>query len=259
MKKLASAISSRRFSNFTNGRRGLAFASVTAALLVSSCGGGAASAPPPITSPQPSTPTPPVEPAAPAASSVPSAVPSAPATESAPSPTAEAKPAAPEPKGSSAESSEPLVLASEVLTAPKVAFLIDYPNSEAKEKAEAACAKDPKAEDPAVKSACLQKARGQFRADVLLFHKDSKDHITLTIYRRNESALAEVFVAPVAFANVTAHSVQLKFKGGGSGQRPIFKSVASPTLSLPNDYSIEIDDAEYGKLRYDAKVGFVDK
>ena len=151
------------------------------------------------------------------------------------------------------------MLASEVLTAPKVAFVIDYPSSEAKEKAEAACAKDPKTEDPAAKNACLQKARNQFRADVLLFHKDKKDHITLTIYKRNESALSEVFVAPVAFANVTAHSVQLKFKGGGSGQRPIFKSVASPTLSLPNDYSIEIDDAEYGKLRYDAKVGFVDK
>ena len=150
-------------------------------------------------------------------------------------------------------------MASEVLTAPKVAFLVDYAGSDVKAKAQAACEKDPKNSEPAAKSACMQKARNQFLPDVLVFQKDKKDHVTLTIYKRNESALKEVYVAPVAFSNVTAHSVQLKFKGGGSGQRALFRSSNSPTLSLPNDYTIEIDDSDFGKLRYDAKVGFVDK
>jgi hypothetical protein len=205
------------------------------------------------------------------ATSAPPAVASAAAATATPSATSEAKPAATESKSSapstaappqaaaSPEPAGPSVLASELLTAPKVAFLIDYANSEAKAKAQATCERDPKKDDPMAKSACMQKARNQFLADVLVFQKDKKDHVTLTIYKRNESDLKEVYVAPVAFANATAHSVQLKFKGGGSGQRPVFKNSNSPTLNLPNGYSVEIDDPEFGKLRYDAKIGFVDK
>ncbi len=140
-----------------------------------------------------------------------------------------------------------------------MAFLIDYANSEAKTKALANCEKDPKKDDPMVKAGCMQKARTQFLPDLLVFQKDKKGHITLTIYKRNDSELKEVYIAPVSFANETQYGLQLKFKGGGSGQRPLFKNTNSPTLNMPNDYTLEIEDAEFGKLRYDAKIGLVDK
>ena len=105
----------------------------------------------------------------------------------------------------------------------------------------------------------MQKTRAQFLADVLVFQKDKKGHVTLTIYKRNDSELKEVYIAPVSFANETANSLHIKFTGGGSGQRPLFKNTNSPTLNMPNDYTIEIEDSEYGKLRYDAKIGLVDK
>ncbi len=202
--------------------------------------------------------------AAPAHSAAPSAVsPAGAAASNASTPktapeTKEATASPPPAAASTPEAAEPTVPASDVLTAPKVAFLIDYANSEAKQKAEAACDKDPKKDEPGAKGECMQKARSKFQADVLLFHKGKGSSVTLTIYKRNDSALAEVFVSPLTFANVTAHSVQLKFKGG-TGARPIWKNTASPTLNVPNDYTIEFDDAEYGKLRYDAKIGFVDK
>lgn len=158
-----------------------------------------------------------------------------------------------------ASSSQPSQSPGDILTAPRVAFLIDYPNSEAKTKAQAACEKEPKHDDPAIMGACLQKARKQFLPDVLVFQKDKKDHVTLTIYKRNDSELKEVYVAPVAFADATDTSVKLKFKGGGSGQRPLFRNTNSPTLNLPNDYSLEIDDPEFGNLKYDAKIGLVGK
>jgi hypothetical protein len=143
------------------------------------------------------------------------------------------------------------------LTAARVAFLIDYGNSEAKAKAQAKCDKDPKKDDPAVKAACMEKARAQFLADVLVFKSDKKNNVTLTIYKRNDSNLKEVFVAPVSLKDEGGSAVQLKFKGG-SGQRPLLKNANSPTLKMPNDYTVEIEDAEYGKLRYEAKIGLVD-
>jgi hypothetical protein len=208
---------------------------VTGVALAVACAGGATNTPIAATPAAPSAST-----AAPATPE-PSAVPTAAASSIASAPlNAEAPPAAPEPKtppdggapvaSAAAPEPEPTTPASEILTAPKVAFVIDYANSEAKAKAAAACEKDPKKDDPEAKSACLQKARSKFLADVIVFHKGKKGHATLTIYKRNDSDLKEVFVAPVVFSNVTPHSVQLKFQGG-SGQRPLFKNTGSPTLN----------------------------
>jgi len=238
------------------------------AVAVTACGGGAASAPPAGVAPAPSaiaSAAPSV--AAPIASATPSAssAPSADATKPAPAADDKAK-ATTDAKGrtsattaDSSGSTQPSQSPAESLTAARVAFLIDYANSEAKVKAQANCEKDPKKDDPAAKAACMQKARSQFLPDVLVFLKDKKGHITLTIYKRNESELKEVYIAPVSFANETPSSLHVKFTGGGSGQRPLFKNTNSPTINMPNDYTIEVEDSEYGKLRYDAKIGLVDK
>ncbi len=240
------------------------------AVAVTACGGGAASAPPAGAAPAPSaiaSAAPPA--AAPSASTAPAAS-SAPATDAPKAPPAgDAKtttdvkvPATGSAGATSTDSSsgsQPSQSPAEALTAARVSFLIDYASSDAKVKAQANCEKDPKKDDPAAKAACMQKARAQFLADLLVFLKDKKGHITLTIYKRNESELKEVYIAPVSFADETPKSLHLKFKGGGSGQRPLFKNTNSPTLNMPNDYTIEIEDSEYGKLRYDAKIGLVDK
>jgi hypothetical protein len=260
-------------------RAKVAFVATTlgVAALTAACGGGTASAPPASAVPAPSAEAP-----VPAASTVGTAAPSLSAPETAPAapsagatseadPTSATKstsgnsqntPASGTPTPTDTASQSPLeaaVSASELLTAPKVAFLIDYANSDVKAKAQATCEKDPKKDDPAAMSACLQKARNQFMPDVLVFQKAKRDNATLIIYKRNESELKEIYVASVEFANVTAHSVQLKIKGASRGQRALFKNTNSPILNLPNDYSIEIDDPEFGMLRYDAKVGFIDK
>jgi len=144
------------------------------------------------------------------------------------------------------------------VTAAGAAFLVDYRNSEAKTKAEAACAKDPKKDDPASKAACMDKARTQFLADILVFKSDKKGNATLTIYKRTDSALAEVFKAPVSLKDESPKALKVTFKGG-SGSRPLFKNSNSATIQMPNSYTLEVDDAQYGKLRYDAKIGLVNE
>lgn len=143
------------------------------------------------------------------------------------------------------------------VTAAGAAFLLDYANSEAKTKAEAGCAKDPKNEDPAAKAACLGKARTHFLPDVLVFKSDKKGHESLTIYKREDSLLREVFSAPVSLKDEGPNLLQVKFKGAGNGQRPLFRGTNSPTIRMPNSYTLEIDDPQYGKLVYEAKIGLV--
>ncbi len=231
------------------------------ATTITGCGGGAAAAPPAGAAPAPSAIASVAPPVAPPTASTAPATPVAPSAEATkPAPPADDKAKATTATPTEASSgSQPSQSPADSLTAARVAFLIDYANSEAKVKAQANCEKDPKKDDPAAKAACMQKARSQFLADVLVFQKDKKGHITLTIYKRNDSELKEVYIAPVSFANETPNSLHIKFTGGGSGQRPLFKNSNSPTISMPNDYTIELEDSEYGKLRYDAKIGLVDK
>ena len=230
------------------------------ALLLTACGG---SSPPPASV----TPAPSAAASAPAASATAAPPPAAAASVASGPATAvddKSKQEAPKstdttaPAATTAASATTAQAPIAALTAARVAFLIDYGNSEAKAKAQAKCDKDPKKDDPAVKAVCMEKARAQFLADVLVFKLDKKNNVTLTIYKRNDSNLKEVFVAPVSLKDDGSGGVQVKFKGG-SGQRPLFKNSNSPTLKMPNDYTVEIEDAEYGKLRYDAKIGLVDQ
>jgi hypothetical protein len=146
-----------------------------------------------------------------------------------------------------------------VLTATTVSFLVDYNNSEARQWAEAACARDAKATDAEAKAACRQKAREKFLPDVLVFQRDARKNYSLVIYKRSGVDLKEVSASMIEFADETANSVRLKFKGGGHGQRPIFKGQTSVLLSVPNDYTLAVEDAELGKLTYEAKVGLINK
>jgi hypothetical protein len=144
----------------------------------------------------------------------------------------------------------------DVLTARDVAFLADYANSEARARAETECNTDSKG-DLAAKGECLEKARDKFKPDVLRFRKDPDGRLALVIYKRNGNTLRELCVSSIEFTDVTEDSVNLKFTGREKGARPLFRS-GSRTVRVPNDYSIEIDDPQFGKMSYSAKIGLVD-
>jgi len=145
------------------------------------------------------------------------------------------------------------------MTARDAAFLIDYANSDAKARAQAACAKEVDAERT---HACEEKARDTFQGDVIRFRRgpdDKKDWartVSLVIYKRNGSALRELSVGTVELSEEGPDGVRVKL-GKQKGARPLWRGQASVLITAPNDYSIEFDDPEYGHLRYDAKIGLV--
>lgn len=150
---------------------------------------------------------------------------------------------------------EPKFFPIDVITGPEMAYLIDYANSGASVAVKKSCSG--KVEEDANKHAeCLTKGREKFGADVLRFKKDDKGRVKLFIYRRSGSALAELFTASVDLKEMSPNLVKVELKGG-NGQRPILRDRASFEVKVPNGYSIEIEDAIYGRLAYDAKVGLV--
>lgn len=144
-----------------------------------------------------------------------------------------------------------------MITARDAAFLIDYSNSEVKQKAQQACETE-SAGDPEKKAACLTKARDKFLPDVLRFRKDSETQTSLLVYKRKGTALSELWVGLVSLSEPSPDSVKVTFLNKGKGYRPLWQGTKTDVVvQVPNEYSIELDDPNYGHLRYDAKIGLI--
>jgi hypothetical protein len=209
-----------------------------AAIVVSSaCGGG--STPPPAEAP-PKTDAPKAE---------------------APKPEAEAE--APKPEGEEAAdqpgsaATKPTRTPIETLTAAKMAFVINFSSSAMGEAVEAKCDKAA-GDDPKKRAACIAKEKGEFLADVIQFKKDDKDKHWLIIYRRKGSALTVLSRSEVQFSDEKENSVAINVIGKDKAPRVLFTHKNKFTVTVPNDYSIELDDPRYKKLVYDAKIDIVE-
>jgi hypothetical protein len=109
----------------------------------------------------------------------------------------------------------------------------------------------------AVRADCMKQAREKFEADVLRFRRDGSGHIQLVISRRTGSAVKELSVTNVELRQTSGDTVRVEIREAGLGQRPIMKDRSRFDVKIPNGYSIELEDARFGKLPYIAKVGFV--
>lgn len=206
--------------------------------LVTACGGGAASrpaaeAPPKKEAPATETPTPEAESEAPAAGG--------------------GEPA--DQPGSAA--TKPTRTPIETLTAAKMAFVINFSSSAMGEAVEAKCDKSA-GDDPKKRAACISKEKGEFLADVIQFKKDDKDRHWLIIYRRKGSALTVLSRSEIQFSDEKENSVAINVVGKDKAPRVLFTHKNKFLVTVPNDYSIELDDPRYKKLVYDAKIDIVE-
>lgn len=144
---------------------------------------------------------------------------------------------------------------SEILQAPRIAFMINYSSSAPSEAAEQKCAAE-HGEDLKAKADCKREERKEFLADVVLFKKEGNAWWWY-VYRRDRDTLFELSKSQVEFGEETDRTVQVKLAGKGSGQRPLFIGKREVTFTLPSESSLELDDPRYGKLVYEAKIGLV--
>jgi len=132
--------------------------------------------------------------------------------------------------------------------------VINYAGSAPIESARRTCG-EKSAGDPDAQAQCLSDARATFKADVIRFRKDGS-RWSWTVYKREGNRLDEVTSGRVELIESSPSSVKVKFITD-KGMRPLFKNKREAVLTVPNDYSFELNDADWGKLVYEAKVGLV--
>jgi len=141
------------------------------------------------------------------------------------------------------------------MTSADTAFLINYSSSAVVEATRRSCAEKSGGDDEA-QAKCMSDAREAFKPDVIRFKKEGS-HWAWTVYKRTGSRLDELTTSRVQLSEASPNSVKVTFTGGDKGMRPLLKGKHEAVFSVPNDYSLEVDDPELGKLIYEAKVGLV--
>lgn len=134
--------------------------------------------------------------------------------------------------------------------------MLNYGASPAKEKMTQACTAKTK-EDAAALAACVEKERGKLVSDVLVFEKGEKG-TTWRIYKRAGSQLTEIAVAQVEVGTDTPEKVELKIKSE-TGPRQLFAGKKQVVILSESDSSIALDDPQFGKLVYEARVGLMNQ
>lgn len=152
------------------------------------------------------------------------------------------------------DSSRPSRSPLDILTSADTAFQINYAGSAPIERARRTCG-EKSGGDPEAQAQCMSDARAAFKADVIRFRKDGS-RWSWIVYKREGSRLDEVTSGRVELSEDSPSSVRVKFITE-KGMRPLFKNKREAVLTVPNDYSFEVDDADWGKLEYEAKVGLV--
>jgi len=74
-------------------------------------------------------------------------------------------------------------------------------------------------------------------------------------YERRGKQLITLHKIPFEFGEDTGNTVTIKPTGKDKGMAPLSPVPRKVVVTIPNSYSIEMDDPKYGKLRYSAKIG----
>jgi hypothetical protein len=136
-----------------------------------------------------------------------------------------------------------------------MAYTLNYPVSGAKGKAEQKCStKFPEPGD--AKAACLEKERNKFTADVLVFEKDDNGQ-WVSIYKRTGNALSQMSKSKVALGEDTTEKLSFKVEDD-KGWRSLFAGKKKFDVRMRDEYSIELDEPQYGNLVYEARIGMID-
>ncbi len=107
-------------------------------------------------------------------------------------------------------------------------------------------------------SACLQKARAKVPIESERFVKKGAEYwwITLNRYKGN---LLKWHIIQFQVGEEKSDWVALKPMGKDKGLAPMARIPRTLEIELPNDFSIVLNDPEFGKLIFDAKIGMIEE
>jgi hypothetical protein len=140
----------------------------------------------------------------------------------------------------------------ELITNPTALFVFNFSESDmgiaAKEKCEAAGGERSEI------VTCLQKVRDKVPVESVRFVKKNGEYWWLT-FNRYKGNLLKWHVIQFQVGQEQDDRVTLKPMGKDKGIAPMARIPRSLEIELPNDYSIVLNDKEFGKMSFDTKFG----
>lgn len=152
--------------------------------------------------------------------------------------------------------SEPTVTRSpkDLITAPDLAFMFSFNDSEPKAKAEEKCSAQSK-DDPKKMAQCMTKERAKFDADGMMFKQNDKGVWEWLTLRRKGSKIITLHRIEFEFGDEKKDGVTLKTAGKDRGTKPYVNVPRTVEIEVPNEFQIAIQDPTHGRLVYEAKIG----
>ncbi len=144
----------------------------------------------------------------------------------------------------------------ELITNPTALFVFNFGDSDvgkaAKEKCDAAGGERKEV------SACVQKARDKVPVESLRFVKKKAEYFWVTL-NRYKGNLIKWHIIQFQVGEEKGDRLTLKPLGKDKGIAPMARVPRTLEIELPNDYSIVLNDPEFGKMTFDTKFGKIDE
>jgi hypothetical protein len=111
-------------------------------------------------------------------------------------------------------------------------------------------------DDRSAHQACVEKLRRKVTAKILRFVNKNEQWWWVTYDKRGDQ-LVTMHKIPFEFGEVTEQTVALRPTGKDKGLAPLARLPRQFVITVPNEYSIEVNDPVHGKLVYEAKIGIL--
>jgi hypothetical protein len=148
--------------------------------------------------------------------------------------------------------------AKDIVLAEDTAFQSNFSASEAGIKADDAC-REKSEGDPKANADCLRDARAKFPVRIQRFVQKNGIWYWVIMEERGKQYVT-LHRTPVEFAEGGPNTVTMRTIGKDEGLAPWgAKTPHEVTITVPNSFSIEIDDPQLGKVNYTAKIGMFPK
>lgn len=163
-----------------------------------------------------------------------------------PAPTAEPEP---EPKKEEARAS-----ARDTLVREGTAYLVNFEKSDVGAEEKEKCTKK-SGGDVAKEANCYSKAMNKYTREGFLFEQDEEEHWWYVRFGLVKNVRVDYNKVPVEASDSGGKSVTVKTTGADKAARKKGKVPAEMVFTVVDEYTIELTDAERGKLVYEPKLG----
>jgi hypothetical protein len=142
----------------------------------------------------------------------------------------------------------------EIVTMADALFLLAFGNSDVGKAAEKKCAASSNG-DPKAEATCVAAASDKILVNAMRFKQDAAKNWWWTSMQKKGNNLSLMHKVMFDFGEETDRTIVIKPKGGDQGNAKWAKVPASVKIEVLNDYTIALDDPQFGKLLYEAKIG----